>query len=54
MFMYYYFENTDSIVPFYYCNLTEYLGKFFYWETGYFNTLDITLNVLVTIFVGDV
>ena len=23
---------------------TIYIGKFFYWETGYFNTLDITLD----------
>lgn len=23
---------------------TVYIGKFFYWETGYFNTLDITLD----------
>lgn len=24
--------------------ISLYLGKFFYWETGYFNTLDITLD----------
>ena len=26
-----------------------YLAKFFYWETGYFNTLDITLDRVINI-----
>ena len=34
--------NVGSIVNAILINL--YLLKFFYWETGYFNTLDITLD----------
>ena len=34
--------NTGSLVNAFLINL--YLLKFFYWETGYFNTLDITLD----------
>ena len=45
-FMFYYFKKNGFNNGVFVTVLlqTIYIGKFFYWETGYFNTLDITLD----------
>ena len=44
-FFYVYHKNGFNLAIFVSVILqTIYIGKFFYWETGYFNTLDITLD----------
>ena len=46
LFMYYYFYEIgfNSAILVNVLLQTIYIGKFFYWETGYFNTLDIILD----------
>lgn len=46
LFMYYYFEKHGFNSAIFTTVILQsiYIGKFFYWETGYFNTLDITLD----------
>jgi 7-dehydrocholesterol reductase len=45
-FMFYYFKKYGFNNGIFVTVLLQsiYIGKFFYWETGYFNTLDITLD----------
>ena len=44
--MYYFFEKLGFNSAIFTTVILQsiYIGKFFYWETGYFNTLDITLD----------
>ena len=46
LFMYYYFQKNGFNNAIFVTVLLQsiYIGKFFFWETGYFNTLDITLD----------
>jgi len=46
LFMFYYFNKHGFNTGIFVTVLLQsiYIGKFFYWETGYFNTLDITLD----------
>ena len=46
LFMYYYFQKNGFNNAVFVTVLLQsiYIGKFFFWETGYFNTLDITLD----------
>ena len=46
LFMYYYFKKNGFNSAIFVTVILQsiYIGKFFYWETGYFNTLDITLD----------
>ena len=46
LFMFYYFNKHGFNNGIFVTVLLQsiYIGKFFYWETGYFNTLDITLD----------
>ena len=48
IFAHYYYKNkgNNTLTPIILSTLLQsiYIAKFFYWETGYFNTLDITLD----------
>ena len=46
LFMFYYFNKNGFNKGIFVTVLLQsiYIGKFFFWETGYFNTLDITLD----------
>lgn len=46
IFTQYYLQNKGTNYPIIFSTLLQsiYIAKFFYWETGYFNTLDITLD----------
>lgn len=46
IFCHYYFQKKEINYPIFFSVILQsiYIAKFFYWETGYFNTLDITLD----------